>query len=890
MNSALLAALDEGARVVTPNRRLARWLHREFDLVQRARGLRAWTTPSILPHPQWLETLWNEAVAREAVDDEPLLLTPMQASLQWRQIVEADADSVPLLDGHGAAALAAEAWSIVHQWGAGGESWRAWRSDAAPDDPAVFARWADTHQARMRAAGSRDLPQVPDALVRVAAHLPQAPATVLAGFIEITPQQRRWLAALREAGTDVRELDTLPDTDATPLRAAAPTPRDELGAAFGWARERAIARPGSRIGVVVEDLHARREEVLALAEDVLGPRFTEASGQRAPFEISLGPRLAEAPLVVTALDLIALAEGPLATGAAAALLRSPYVAGAPGEWTVRARVERQWLCEGKHEVTLSNAVNALERMSPELATRWRTAGDALRARRRTTPREWSDAWRSWLAAAGWPGSRALDSAEYQAREAWERLLLEFAALGTVAPRLSASRAVATLQTLAREQRFQPEGDRAPVTILGLLEAAGIAFDALWISGLASDRWPAAPRPNPLLPLTWQRERNVAHATPQREREYAQALTSLFARSAREVVFSFPASVDEHALSPSALILPFAPCELRRRNSSWIEDIARSGGLEAIADERAPPIPVGSRVSGGSRIVAMQSDCPFQAVVRGRLRTEPWPSPPAGLTPLERGSLAHEALKAFWTSVRDQPTLLALAPGELATRIDAAINAALATIPAERWRSLPALLREGEGERLRRLLNAWLTIERERPAFVAEALEIRVALRLSDIELSLQLDRIDALGDGGVAILDYKTGQIERPRQWFDPRPRAAQIGLYTLAQRAAAPERTVRAAGYVELRPEGVSVAGIAADEAAWPALALAGNVAPGGTWSALETWWRERLGALAEEIAAGHAAVAPRTKPSPCRNCGMQPVCRIESVRAVDPEDASDE
>jgi len=72
MNAALLSALDEGALIVTPNRRLARWLHREFDLVQRARGLRAWATPSVLPYPQWLETLWSEAIAREAVAEQPL--------------------------------------------------------------------------------------------------------------------------------------------------------------------------------------------------------------------------------------------------------------------------------------------------------------------------------------------------------------------------------------------------------------------------------------------------------------------------------------------------------------------------------------------------------------------------------------------------------------------------------------------------------------------------------------------------------------------------------------------------------------------------------------------------------------------------------------------------
>ncbi|HZI84731.1 MAG TPA: hypothetical protein VFF44_12515, partial [Casimicrobiaceae bacterium] len=165
MNPALLAALDAGAMVVTPNRRLARFLHREFDLVQRRRGETAWATPSILPYPQWLERLWEDAIEGETVTDAPLLLTPPQSALQWRQIVEADVDRVPLFDARGAAALAAEAWSIVHQWGTGGESWRAWRiGEGELDDPAVFARWAEAYAARLRALGARDLALVPDAL------------------------------------------------------------------------------------------------------------------------------------------------------------------------------------------------------------------------------------------------------------------------------------------------------------------------------------------------------------------------------------------------------------------------------------------------------------------------------------------------------------------------------------------------------------------------------------------------------------------------------------------------------------------------------------------------------------------------------------------------------
>jgi ATP-dependent helicase/nuclease subunit B len=445
-----------------------------------------------------------------------------------------------------------------------------------------------------------------------------------------------------------------------------------------------------------------------------------------------------------------------------------------------------------------------------------------------------------------------------------------------------------LRSLAIEQGFQPEGGPAPIQILGLLEGTGLAFDALWVTGLAADRWPSASSPNPLLPLAWQRERNVAHATAAREREYAEGLTLRFASAAPEVVFSFASSVDDHALSPSALILAYEERPLPPVHPAWASEIAFGTKLETLVDDRAPPLARGSRAPGGAHIVAAQSDCPFKAVARYRLRAKPWPMPCAGLTPLERGLMVHAALARFWLAVRDHATLVALEEDALTGHIGAAIDHALRELSPSRWRTLPALVRDGEARRLEGLMRAWLAVERGRPAFTAEALEARVSLQLAGLEFSLQRDRVDTLADGGVAILDYKTGQVDRPRQWFEDRPRSAQLGLYTLAQHAL-PESAVRVAAYVELRPEAVSVAGLCADEDAWPGLDPAA-LAPGGTWASLEAWWRRELEALAAEIASGHAAVTPRVAPSPCRNCGLQPVCRIESVRAVDPNEATDE
>ncbi len=881
MNREILASLADGAVAVTPNRRLARSLLLAFDAEQLASGLTAWPTPSILPYQTWLTTLWEQCVAADVTEDESLLLTPPQAAVLWEQIV--DVDGRTLLNPRGAAALAAEAWSLVHAWGAGGESWRAWRrDDREADDPSLFASWAEHYAAELRRASTRDLAQLPDTLAGLAPRVawPNR-TTVLAGFVELTPQQQRLFAALANEGAILLRLDTLPPVEARVRRTTAISPRAELVAALSWARGKLVEAPGARVGIVVEDLAVRRGEVVALAEDILCPAsiLPRAPSTARPFDVSLGASLASIPLIVAALDLIELAESRLAAGAAAALLRSPYMPGADAARSSCAAIERDWLEAGSRDVTLAETVAALDRRAPALAMCWRDASAKFAHERTASPRNWSDKWRTWLAAAGWPGPRTLDSAEYQACQAWERLLLEFSSLGVVANRMSRSAAVDKLRAMARETVFQPEGSGAPIQILGVLEASGIAFDALWVLGLAADRWPPAPNPNPMLPIAWQRERLIPRAHSSVELAFARGLTAGFAAAASEVVFSSASTIDDRPSSPSALIMTYPEWPLPASTSGWPRMIAANQRLESLVDDRAPRLSPGSIAPGGSRIIAAQSDCPFQAVARHRLDAQPWPDPLGGLSPRERGSLVHLAMAAFWTAARDHATLVALDSAGVKRLAESAVETALAQFPAVRWRNLPVLVRAAEATRLERLLHAWLEIERTRPPFAVQGVEAKATLDLASLTFRMRIDRVDALADGGIAIIDFKTGLAERPGKWFEARPLATQLGMYVLARRDAHPDVKVRAAAFAQVRPDAVAAVGLAADASAWPALTDV-SACKLDDWEALQAWWRSQLGALALEIVSGNAVVSPRRSPLACRTCGLQPLCRIQSVR----------
>src|SRR6185312_3955499 len=241
--NALLAALADGAIAVTPNRRLARRLHAEFDAVLGASGRGAWPTPTILPYQTWIASLWDAVLARAPAGEDRALISPAQSIGLWQRVIE---DSgATLADTRGAAALALDAWALVHAWGVGGPSWRSWAGRDDEQDPSLFAAWADAYLARQRRLGVIDVAQAPDAIAAHAALISAGmPPLWFAGFFERAPVQQRLWSALASSGLALHEVDSLPGQETRVTRTIAATPRDEMAAALGWSRARVLAQPG----------------------------------------------------------------------------------------------------------------------------------------------------------------------------------------------------------------------------------------------------------------------------------------------------------------------------------------------------------------------------------------------------------------------------------------------------------------------------------------------------------------------------------------------------------------------------------------------------------------------------------------------------------------------
>ncbi|MBM3796318.1 MAG: hypothetical protein FJW31_20160 [Acidobacteria bacterium] len=850
--SPLLAALAHGATLVTANARLAREWRQRYSTSQMEAGRAGWRTPAILPWGAFTAALAESETG--ATPLEPALTAAQEAAL-WEAIVEAGPDSSPLLDPSAAARLAADAWTIIHEWRVPLTCKAAKPAWEATAETSAFYGWAQQFQFHAQWAKRTSSARRADGLAGRTLKPAGSGEVWLAGFDEYTPRQREIIAALERGGTRVLHLaDEDPAWPGQASLAAFASARDEAEAAAAWCRERLASNPDARTGVIVPGLESRRA--------VFDSAFTRAVP--GAFHISLGVPLTERAAIAAALRMLEFGDERVAWSTVSAVLLSPWSRGFAEERGQRASFEvdlRRWRAAELTAAGLAHAKTCPPALSRAM---WQVVSLVRSWPASQKPSEWSAAFAALLEAFGWPGDQTLTSAEYQVVSAWRGVLSELASTDLAWPSITRGRASALLRRLADGNRFEVESRGEPVQILGLFEAAGSRFDHLWIAGMDDETLPERPSPNPFVPLALQRRHALPHSSPARELAFATNVAGRLRRGAPEIVVSYVRGDGERELQPSPLFtdLPAWP-DL----AAAAVDVAPVG-WDAFDDGAAPPADSSGTQRGGTRALELQAKCPFRAFAELRLHARELEEPELGFSPLERGGFLHKALELLARRFPSSASLMDASEDAVAE----CINAALTGRGAEGDR-FTAKLYELERLRLRESLADWLALERKRavPFTLAEPEEERL-VTIGGLTVQVRLDRLDRLADGQYALIDYKTGQ-PKLKSWDGERPESPQVPLY-----AVTASEPLAAIAFAQVRRGDCRFRGYELQEDALPGAKLA---KPEEFAERVETW-RKTLTSLAAGFMAGLAPVDPKERYSTCAYCHLPALCRIEERKGA--------
>jgi exodeoxyribonuclease-5 len=879
-----LDTLAEDDVVLCATHRLARHLRLARDQACLARGLARWRPLAAQTVSQWLSAAATQALLAGDIAAETaprLVLSASQERLLWERVIAdglGDSPAAELFDLEGLAAAALEANALMETWGIRVAA----QADGAGEETRRFLQWRAEFRRRCIAAGwlesARAAAWQADQVAQGAGRLPAR--VIFAGFDRYTPQEERLARALTARGTMLMELELAGRAPAAAVVSAQADRQAECRAAAAWAAQCLAANPSSRLAIVVPELAAVRDALADALDAVLDPRAFATGGAEMPrrYNFSLGTPLSRQPIAATALAWLRLAANPYAVAQAdfGELLRGAYgpAEGSADEADACARLEARMRQRLGPTVSFDRIIRFGRREGrvPRLSARL----EALQAQiagqpARQWPSTWGSVFRRQLTAVGWPGERTLSSHEYQARQAFHEVLDGLIQLDAVLGQVPAGEAVARFSRLCRERVFQPETEGDPaVQVMGLLEAAGGRFDALWVMAMNDDVWPPSPKPNPLLPAQAQRRALSPGSCAEVEGAFAHAIHERLLRSAPAAVFSWAKSEGDRQLRPSPLIAGLAMTE-EFLPAPTLAATLLGGGIETLPDHVAPPVAEGEALGGGARLLAAQAVCPAWAFYRYRLAAKALEAPTEGLDSKTRGILLHRVLELFWRE-RGLDDLRVLLAGNADNAIGIAVDVALGEINGGRDEPLPPRLLALERTRLVGLVEEWLAVEAARSLpFRVAAQEREEEAAIEGIRVSLRVDRIDELPDGRRLIIDYKTGSRVSAGSWYDERIAEPQLPLYA----AFAPEgEQVAGVAFAKVRREEMAFVGMTAEDGLLPGMKGRED------WPQLLAEWRRRIEAVAREIAAGWAPVSFE-KEQPLEFCEVKPLLRLPEARA---------
>jgi exodeoxyribonuclease-5 len=869
-------------------------------LRQQATGHQQWQATKVYTLQQWLdEQVGNALLTGDIASDAlpPTVLSEVAEAFLWSEAISsclAKHEAAALFDIRSLAKSAIEANQLMYDWRLNEQDIN---HDYISQETRQFLRWRHTFQALCEKqnaidAAGKTTRQIELITQLLQAHLLNLPSYIeLAGFDRIIPLEQALLDSLQASGVQIKHVNMGIEQEAAIQSYALTDYQTECRAAVAWAKNKLEQNPLARLAIVSPILGNMRRELADLLDDTFHPNTLQPDQYESArcYDFSLGLALNEYPMVHSALQLLrfALTKPVIDYETTAAVLLDVYW-GDIAELNTKAEFDAYLRQRLNASYSLEQLITRLQHFITEnnaqlnvLTAHLNLMQDfSLHSHQRQSLSYWVDAFVKLLDTVNWAKTRSISSHEYQQKNAFSKCVTALIAGEKIFGVMTALEALQKLTEICANTMFQPEAKGSlNIQLLGLLETPGLQQDAVWIMNMNDQHWPPAVRLNPLLPAELQRSRGTPNASAGVQSTFANLIHQRWLKSAAEVVFSYALKEQDRELRPSPLLDVQIAATLSTpvMVTTLAEQLAQPETLQMLSDHIAPPVSDSEQVRGGVKLFATQAICPAWAFYQYRLGARKLETPVDGLDNMSRGSLLHKVLQYFWLTCEDSGRLKAMSEEQRNTAIEQAIERSINDLSHETGFSLPAQVLQIERQRLKLLMQYWLALEAERADFSVQACEKKIALNIEGLQLKLTIDRIDQLAEGGLVVIDYKTGSAVTHKSWGDDRIAEPQLPIY--AALALKGEQVVGVC-FGKVRTDETKFIGLAETEALLPDVGTLEktriyNFKRFDSWDALIAHWEHSLMSIAHEIRSGLASVTYANE-SDLEYCDVKPLLRL--------------
>jgi len=862
--------LKPNSTILTPNRRLAATLLKKYHQYKIDQGEHSWKSLDILPYISWIERLW-QTLTLHPIENLPFLLSNGEEEVLWEEILRQHANHM-LLQISETASLAKAAFDLLKQWKINLDHPKL----SMTEDSLTFLNWANAFEKNCKENFLIPGSTISQILIQQIDKLDLPKELIIIGFTEFTPEQKYFFDTCDNRGTKITFVENFvrKTPTSTEKRICLTDTEKEIEVMARFAKIK--LKENVSIGCIVPRLEVLRDRVMQIFTDIF-------KGKNHLFNISVGKNLFQYPVIQTAIKLLNLISDTISLENFSYILRSPFLGDAEYEYHARAKFYYRLREENATSKILKKILDPHEKLClgvfcPRLYKRLDTFKTYIKTiQKNHTPDEWGEIFISLLKILGWPGERSLNSYEYLVVQRFLNLLNEFRQWNRVLPSQTYQTALHYFTRFTSNTIFQPESQDAPIQILGMVEAADIPFDYVWIMGLDDTAWPPSAKPNPFIPKVLQRKLHMPHANAECELKYSLRLLQQIKRSTHHIIVSHPLKNDTTERRPSALIEDIE--EISLETLSLSEHIPHQSLIfqhkkcESFQDEKAISLQENEKISGGVNIIKQQAACPFKAFAEIRLHARSNASPTLGLRPKDRGIILHKTLELLWKQIENSEKLNELQENELKNIVDDSIKKAIFDIRSENISEIRYL--SLERARLQQILWEWLQFEKNRPPFKVVAHEKKHHLQIGPLQLDLRVDRIDELSDGSLFLIDYKTSKNNDIKYWFSDRLDEPQLPLYCLTN-----PLDITSIAFAEIHACDTHLIGISKSSLNIPRMKLLEEIKHTNhqNWEAQIAAWQNNLEKISYDFYQGVAAVDPKHPVLTCQYCHLKPLCRINN------------